>query len=103
MAYSILTHFSPSLSFFSRRWLIRWFPSLFRPQQLGISTKYARQYIEPYWREYNEKLLLAVPQDRRRGPVVAERSDHFIQLDRPDLVADEIVRLVDLISTAEGK
>lgn len=72
-------------------------------EKLGISTKYARQYIEPYWREYNEKLLLAVPQDRRRGPVVAERSDHFIQLDRPDLVADEIVRLVDLISTAEGK
>ncbi|KAK6189362.1 hypothetical protein LQW54_013339 [Pestalotiopsis sp. IQ-011] len=72
-------------------------------EKLGISTKYARQYIEPYWQEYNEELLLAVPEDRRRGPVVAERSDHFIQLDRPDLVADEIVRLVDLISTAEGE
>jgi hypothetical protein len=66
---------------------------------MGISTKYARQYIEPYWHEYNQKLLLAVPEGRRRGPVVAERSDHFIQLDRPDLVADEIMRLTDLISS----
>ena len=63
---------------------------------MGISTRYARQYIEPYWHEYNQKLLLAVPEGKRRGPVVAERSDHFIQLDRPDLVADERRLLLEL-------
>lgn len=70
---------------------------------MGISTKYARQYIEPYWRDYNEKLLLSVSEGKRRGPVVAERADHFVQVDRPDVVADEIVRLVELITPALQK
>ncbi|KAK9782892.1 putative Alpha/Beta hydrolase protein [Seiridium cardinale] len=67
-------------------------------EKMGITTKYARQYIEPYWQDYNKKLLLAVSEGKRKGPVVAERADHFIQKDRPDVVADEIKYLVDRVT-----
>ncbi|KAH6655708.1 Alpha/Beta hydrolase protein [Truncatella angustata] len=67
-------------------------------EKMGISTKYARQYVEPYWQDYNKKLLLSVTEEKRRGPVVASDADHFIQSDRPDVVADEIVHLVEMLS-----
>ncbi|KAH8671056.1 Alpha/Beta hydrolase protein [Xylariales sp. PMI_506] len=63
-------------------------------EKMGIKSKYALKYVEPYWRNYNQKLLLSVSPEKRKGPLKAEGADHFIQVCRPDTVAEEIVTLV---------
>jgi hypothetical protein len=66
--------------------------------QLGIKAEYALKYVEPVWVEYNQGLLEAVSSGKRRGPLKAEGADHFVQVGRPDIVADEIVSLVGAMS-----
>jgi hypothetical protein len=67
---------------------------------MGIKTKYALKYAEPYWQDYNQKLLLSVSPTKRVGPVKADGADHFIQVGRPDIVAEQLINLVTTISGA---
>lgn len=68
-------------------------------EKAGIHPKYALRYVEPYWQEYNRGLLESVPPEKRRGPLMAEGADHFIQVCRPDMVADEIEHLVKIVTS----
>ena len=53
------------------------------------------QYMQPFWHAYNEGLCKLTDERRVRGVVIAEGAGHFVQRDRPGLVAQEIKELVD--------
>ncbi|KAI0134659.1 Alpha/Beta hydrolase protein [Xylariales sp. AK1849] len=67
-------------------------------EKMGIKPEYALKYVEPYWQDYNKKLLQSVTSTKRRGPLTADGADHFIQVGRPDIVAAEIRTLVHEVS-----
>jgi hypothetical protein len=52
-------------------------------------------YNAPNWRAFLEKLINLGEPSLRKGPKVAKGSGHFIQLDRPDLVAMELSDMLD--------
>ena len=66
----------------------------------GIAEPVTSAYMNPHWHRYNEGLIRLTDEARSRGPIEAVGSGHFIQKDRPDLVADEIGQLV---ARVEGK
>lgn len=64
---------------------------------MGMDAQVIATYVEPVWQAYNAGLAQLTSPDKSRGPLVAQNADHFIQRDRPDLVAEEIQRLVRLV------
>ena len=63
-------------------------------KQFGVAEAVTAAYVNPQWQAYNEGLCRLTEADRSRGPIEAVGAGHFVQKDRPDLVADEIRRLI---------
>lgn len=63
-------------------------------QLTGIPTLLTLTYNSPSWYRYLDRLAGLVPQRLRKGPIVAKGSGHFIPLEQPRLVADEIKELI---------
>ncbi|KAF2197455.1 alpha/beta-hydrolase [Delitschia confertaspora ATCC 74209] len=70
-----------------------WTGSLHIPPVLTMA------YVNPFWRAYNEGLTHITDPDKAIGVVNAVGCSHFIQRDRPEFVADEIIALLDRITT----
>ena len=68
-------------------------------KQFGIAEPVVQTYMNPHWHAYNEGLCRLTEVGRSRGPIEAVGAGHFVQKDRPDLVADEIRHLVHQLST----
>ncbi len=66
-------------------------------ERMGAPKAVNNKYMNPYWWEYNEGLCKITDEDRSRGPIEATDAGHFVQRDRPDLVAEEVLRLVELV------
>lgn len=54
-------------------------------------------YVNPTWQRYNEGLTRITDEGKAIGPLIAVGSGHFVQVDRPDFVADELVSLLDRV------
>ncbi|KAF4556426.1 Hypothetical protein D9617_1g083040 [Elsinoe fawcettii] len=55
-------------------------------------------YLQPVWEEWNKQLCrTSGPQERVKGPIIVEGAGHFIQTDRPDLVAAEVLDMVEKV------
>ncbi|KAF3927483.1 hypothetical protein ABW21_db0209557 [Orbilia brochopaga] len=66
----------------------------------GMTRTVAMQYTNPAWHIFHEKLLCLTSLERRRL-IVAEGAGHFVQADRPDLVADELAYIYKAVCGAE--
>ncbi|EGX44964.1 hypothetical protein AOL_s00173g65 [Orbilia oligospora ATCC 24927] len=64
----------------------------------GMTKAVAMAYTNPAWGLYNEGLLKITNEERGRR-LIASRAGHFIQQGRPDLVAEEVQKVV--VSVAE--
>ena len=53
--------------------------------------------INPAWRRYNEELCNITEEGKAIGPISAVRCGHFIQIDNPQFVSDEMVSLLDRV------
>jgi hypothetical protein len=49
-------------------------------------------------RQYNKGLTELTTPSKARGPITATGADHFIQIGRPDLVAEEIFTMLQKIT-----
>jgi pimeloyl-ACP methyl ester carboxylesterase len=54
-------------------------------------------YLNPVWRRYNEGLRGITDEDKVIGPITAVGCGHFVQVDGPEFVSDEMVSLLDRI------
>lgn len=54
-------------------------------------------YANPAWRRYNEGLTHTTDPGRAIGPITAVNCGHFIQIDDPGFVSDELVSLLDRV------
>ena len=54
-------------------------------------------YANPAWRRYNEGLCRITDEGKAIGPITAVRCGHFIQVDDPKFVSDEMVSLLDRV------
>lgn len=54
-------------------------------------------YINPVWQRYNEGLTKITDEGKAIGPLIAVGSGHFVQVDSPGFVADELVSLLDRV------
>ncbi|KAL5370836.1 hypothetical protein PMIN03_011599 [Paraphaeosphaeria minitans] len=54
-------------------------------------------YVNPLWQKYNEGLTRITEEGKAIGPLVAVGSGHFVQVDSPGFVADEMVSLLDRV------
>jgi len=63
----------------------------------GVKKEMAVYYFNPFWHKYNEGLVQIGGPGRGKGPIQAERAGHFVQKDRPDLVATELKEILDRI------
>ncbi|KAF2448690.1 hypothetical protein P171DRAFT_428726 [Karstenula rhodostoma CBS 690.94] len=54
-------------------------------------------YVNPLWQKYNEGLTRITDGGKAIGPLVAVGSGHFVQVDAPGFVADEMVSLLDRV------
>lgn len=63
----------------------------------GVKAALVQAYVNPYWWKYNEGLTQITNPEHSRGPIEAVGAGHFIQVDRPDLVAAEVLLLVHRI------
>ncbi|EWC48481.1 hypothetical protein DRE_07757 [Drechslerella stenobrocha 248] len=66
---------------------------------LGIAKAVTMEYTNPSWGSYNEGLLKVTDQARAKG-MIADGAGHFVQKDRPDVVAVELDRLLKLVQEA---
>jgi len=64
----------------------------------GMKREVTILYTNPFWQKYNEDMLDITEKDRGKGPIRPERSGHFIQKDRPDFVAQELLELLENLS-----
>ncbi|KAF3932042.1 hypothetical protein ABW20_dc0104554 [Dactylellina cionopaga] len=62
----------------------------------GMTRRVVMEYTNPAWGRYNEGLLGITSEDRGKR-MIAKGAGHFVQKDRPDLVAEEMERVVSLI------
>ncbi|KAL2849303.1 alpha/beta-hydrolase [Aspergillus pseudodeflectus] len=61
----------------------------------GRGEELTKTYVNPYWNRYNEGLVKITREEGRgKGPVIAEGAGHFIQKDRADLVAGEVLEVL---------
>ncbi|KAL3440641.1 alpha/beta-hydrolase [Aspergillus insuetus] len=61
----------------------------------GRGEELTKAYANPYWHRYNQGLVKITGEEGRgKGPVIAEGAGHFIQKDRPDLVAGEVLEVL---------
>jgi pimeloyl-ACP methyl ester carboxylesterase len=61
----------------------------------GRGEELTKTYANPYWHRYNQGLVKITGEEGRgKGPVIAEGAGHFIQKDRPDLVAGEVLEVL---------
>lgn len=63
-------------------------------QGMKVPVAITKNYVNPYWNEYNVGLTKLTSSDRSKGPILAEKCGHFIQKDDPELVAAEILELL---------
>jgi hypothetical protein len=54
-------------------------------------------YVNPKWQRYNEGLTRLTDEGKAIGPLVAVGSGHFVHVDAPGFVADELVSLLDRV------
>ena len=54
-------------------------------------------YVNPVWQKYNEGLTQITEEGKAVGPLIAVGSGHFVQVDKPEFVADELVSLLDRV------
>ena len=66
-------------------------------EKMGTSTAVIETYMNPFWWKYNEGLCRITEESRSKGPVEAVGAGHFVQKDRPDLVAEEVLSLVEVV------
>lgn len=66
-------------------------------QIMGMPKSLAMQYLNPVWQRYNEGLVKLTDPKFSKGPFQAKGCGHFIQLDDPHLVVDEVLDLVDKV------
>lgn len=65
---------------------------------VGMDGPSIMAYLQPFWAKHIADLLQIVTDEkRRRGPVEAIGAGHFVQRDRPDLVAEELRMLLDKV------
>ncbi|KAK6530944.1 hypothetical protein TWF281_007776 [Arthrobotrys megalospora] len=63
----------------------------------GMTKAVAMAYTNPAWGRYNEGLVKITSEERGRR-LIAKGAGHFVQQGRPDLVAEEVERVVKLVS-----
>ncbi|EPS45181.1 hypothetical protein H072_847 [Dactylellina haptotyla CBS 200.50] len=66
----------------------------------GMTRAVAMNYTNPAWGQYNDGLLKITTGDKSKG-LIAKGAGHFVQRDRPDLVAEELARVVQLVKGNE--
>lgn len=64
---------------------------------LGQPKATTMAYMNPYWHRYNEGLTHITQPDKRKGPLLAPNSGHFIQKDNPAFVAQELNEILSKI------
>ncbi|KAG8629751.1 hypothetical protein KVT40_001370 [Elsinoe batatas] len=67
-------------------------------QRPDLSSVPQSRYLQPGWEKWNGLLCeTSGPRERVNGPRVVEGAGHFIQIDRPDVVAKEILEMVEKV------
>ncbi|KAK6530114.1 hypothetical protein TWF694_003485 [Orbilia ellipsospora] len=66
----------------------------------GMTRLVAMNYTNVAWGKYNEGLLKITSEERAKGVVIAKGAGHFVQQYRPDLVAEEVGRVVKLLEVS---
>ncbi|TGO18737.1 hypothetical protein BTUL_0008g01220 [Botrytis tulipae] len=59
-------------------------------ERMGTPKSISMRFTNPYWAKYNAGLVSITDEDRCEGVRIASGCGHFIQIDDPDLVAEEI-------------
>ncbi|TGO68632.1 hypothetical protein BOTNAR_0022g00400 [Botryotinia narcissicola] len=59
-------------------------------ERMGTPKSMSMRFTNPYWAMYNAGLVSITDEDRCEGVKIASGCGHFIQIDDPDLVAEEI-------------
>ncbi|TEY85284.1 hypothetical protein BOTCAL_0014g00130 [Botryotinia calthae] len=59
-------------------------------ERMGTPKSISMRFTNPYWAKYNTGLVSITDEDRCEGVKIASGCGHFIQIDDPDLVAEEI-------------
>lgn len=66
--------------------------------RMQISEVGLRNYVQPVWERYNEGLTQLG--DCEEGVKIAQGAGHFVQVDKPQFVADEISKLLKSVEWA---
>lgn len=69
----------------------------FVQRSFDIPEAICREYVNPCWHRYNLGLGHLTEQGRLRGPVIAGGCGHFIQRDNPKFVAEEVLKILELL------
>ncbi|KKY27836.1 hypothetical protein UCRPC4_g00816 [Phaeomoniella chlamydospora] len=67
--------------------------------QNGIDATLTLVYMNPFWWKYHEGLVKITDEERAKGVIEAVGAGHFIQKERPDLVKDELIDMIEKVET----
>ena len=66
-------------------------------KMMGVPLAVTDHYMNPFWDKYNQGLTNITSSKRAKGPIEAVGAGHFVQMGRPDLVAEEVKHIVKKI------
>lgn len=63
--------------------------------KMGMPRAVTVHYTNPHWHKYNQGLAKLTDPERSLGPLQAPGTGHFIQVDNPAFVADELNKMLE--------
>ncbi|QSZ32018.1 hypothetical protein DSL72_001587 [Monilinia vaccinii-corymbosi] len=67
-------------------------------ERMGTPRSMSLRFTNPYWAKYNEGLVSVTDEERCEGVKIANGCGHFIQIDDPEFVADEIRTILEKLN-----
>ncbi|TVY32350.1 hypothetical protein LSUB1_G008618 [Lachnellula subtilissima] len=64
-------------------------------QTVGLAQIMTRTYFDPAWHLYHEGLARITSPELSKGPIIAKGCGHLIQRDNPQLVANEVLEVIN--------
>ncbi|KAF5876529.1 putative prolyl aminopeptidase protein [Botrytis fragariae] len=69
-------------------------------ERMGTPKSMSMRFTNPYWAKYNAGLVSITDEDRCEGVKIASGCGHFIQIDDPDFLAEEIKVILEKLDLA---
>ncbi|KAB8293140.1 hypothetical protein EYC80_007491 [Monilinia laxa] len=67
-------------------------------KRMGTPRSMSMRFTNPYWAKYNEGLVSITDEERCEGTKIANGCGHFIQIDDPEFVAEEIRTILEKLN-----